>query len=332
MDRITLCYFPFLERADMAFGSCSRGCVANAKFLAHSEAANIARRAVNRGSEKEQFGAPLFGGPYLQHNPYTFGLANPLGYTYATPYVTSNDGNITPANSLNNPFPAGLQLPAGSSAGLAAGLGGQAFAFFDGSARAARVHQYSVDLQRELPGSLVVAAGFTGSITHHLIQGTPDININQVPDSYLSMGSGLNTKVPNPFYGTSGVLNLAAATVAQAQLLTPYPQFGAVSMQNSDQNHAQYYAVYAKAQKRLGRAINVLTTLTWSRNMDQSNGGAGNTFSSQPTTAQDNYNLRPSGVFRPSTRRCGGPLRRTTSFRLEPDGDSWPGAGLPISR
>src|SRR5215831_21368243 len=68
MDRITLCYFPFLERADMAFGSCSRGCVANAKFLAHSEAANIARRAVNRVSEKEQFGTPLFGGPYLQHN------------------------------------------------------------------------------------------------------------------------------------------------------------------------------------------------------------------------------------------------------------------------
>jgi hypothetical protein len=45
------------------------GSVANAKFLAHSEAANIARRAVNRGFEKEQFGTPLFGGPYLQHNP-----------------------------------------------------------------------------------------------------------------------------------------------------------------------------------------------------------------------------------------------------------------------
>jgi hypothetical protein len=254
------------------------------------------------------------GGYGLFWAPYTFGLANPLGYTYATPYVASNDGNITPANSLTNPFPAGLQLPTGSSAGLAAGLGGHAFAFFDGSARAARVHQYSVDLQRELPGSLVVVAGFTGSITHHLTQGTPDININQVPDSYLSMGSGLNTKVPNPFYGTSGgVLNLAAATVAQAQLLTPYPQFGAISMQNSDQNHAQYYAVYAKAQKRLGRAINVLTTLTWSRNMDQSNGGAGNTFSSQPTTAQDNHNLAAEwGLSTINT-----PMRWTTAVNYE---------------
>ena len=48
-----------------------RGSVANAKFLAHSEAANIARRAINRRSEKEQFGTPLFGGPYLQHNPHS---------------------------------------------------------------------------------------------------------------------------------------------------------------------------------------------------------------------------------------------------------------------
>ena len=254
------------------------------------------------------------GGYGLFWAPYTFGLANPLGYTYATPYVASNDGGITPANSLNNPFPSGLQLPAGNTAGLAAGLGGQAFAFFAPNAAATRVHQYSFDIQHEFPAEFVVAAGFTGSITHNLIQGTPDLNINQVPDSYLSMGSALNTKVANPFYGTAGgVLNLAAATIAQAQLLTPYPQFGAISMQNSDQNHARYYAVYAKVQKRAGRSINVLSTLTWSRNMDQSNGGAGNTFSGQPATAQDNYN--PGAEWGLST--INTPIRWTTAVNYE---------------
>jgi hypothetical protein len=44
------------------------GSVANAKFPARMEAANIAGRPVNRGLEKEQFRAPLFGGTYLQHN------------------------------------------------------------------------------------------------------------------------------------------------------------------------------------------------------------------------------------------------------------------------
>jgi hypothetical protein len=231
------------------------------------------------------------GGYGLFWAPYTFSLANPLGYTFSTPYVASNDANVTPANSLSNPFPSGVQQPVGNGAGLAAGLGGQNFSIFDSSAHSTRVHQYSFDVQRELPGSVVLATGFTGSVTHSLTQGTPDININQVPDSYLSLGSALSAKVANPFFGTSGgILNLASPTVSRAQLLSPYPQFGAISLQNANQNHASYYAFYVKAQKRMGRSVNVLATYTWSRNMDESNGGAGNTFSVQPTTSQDNYN------------------------------------------
>jgi hypothetical protein len=84
-------------------------------------------------------------------------------------------------------------------------------------------------------------------------------------------------------------------------------------MQNSDQNHAQYYAVYAKGQKRLGHAVNILTTITWSRSMDLSNGGAGNTFSGQPSTAQDNNNLGAEwGLSTINT-----PLRWSTAVNYE---------------
>jgi hypothetical protein len=145
-------------------------------------------------------------------------------------------------------------------------------------------------VQRELPGAFIVAAGYSGSITHNLIQGTPGININQLPDADLALGSKLNTKVANPFYGTSaGILNLASPTVAQAQLLLPYPQYGAITVTSSDQNHARYNSLYIKMQKRIGKGVNILTTYTWSRNMDASN-GASNTFNGQPTTSQDNYN------------------------------------------
>jgi hypothetical protein len=254
------------------------------------------------------------GGYGLFWAPYTFSLANPLGYTYATPYVASNDGNVTPANTLNNPFPAGLQTPVGNGAGLSAGLGGQTVTLWDQTAHSTRVHQYSLDVQRELPGGVVMALGFTGSVTHSLNQGTGDININQLPDAYLSLGSALNTKVANPFYGTSGgVLNLAAATTTRAQLLLPYPEFGPVNVQNSSRNHALYNAVYFKAQKRLGRAVNVLNTITWSRNMDASNGGAGNAFSSQQSTAQDMYNL--GAEWARST--IDTPLRWTTAINYE---------------
>jgi hypothetical protein len=193
-------------------------------------------------------------------------------------------------------------------------LGGQAFSVYSANAKSTRVHQYSLDVQREFPAGLVVAVGFVGSVTHDLIQGTPDLNINQLPDSLLSMGSALNDKIANPFFGTSaGVLNTANATLTRAQLLLPYPQFGAISLQYTDQNHALYYSGYAKAQKRLGRAINVLTTFTWSRNMDASNAGTGNIFSAQPSTAQDNHNRAAEwGLSTIDT-----PLRWTTAVNYE---------------
>jgi len=232
----------------------------------------------------------LRGGYGMLWAPFSFSLFSPIGYTQSTPYVASNDGNVTPAGSLSNPFPSGILSPVGNGAGTSAGLGGQAFSVYSEDAHSTRIHQFSFDIQRELPRGFVLAAGYSGSITHNLIQGTPSININQLPDAYLSLGSKLNTKVANPFYGTSGgILNLASPTVTQAQLLLPYPQFGAISLVSSDQNHARYNSIYVKAQKRLGRAMNVLTTYSWSRNMDASN-AASNTFNGQPGTSQDNYN------------------------------------------
>ena len=230
------------------------------------------------------------GGYGLLWAPYTFSLLSPLGFTYSTPYVASNDGNVTPANSLSNPFPTGIQTPVGNGAGLAAGLGGQSFSLLDPHAHSTRIHQFSLDIQRDLGKGFVLAMGYSGSITHNLIQNTPDVNINQLPDAYLAQGSSLNTKVANPFFGTSGgVLNLASPTVTRAQLLLPYPQFGTISLQSSDRNHALYNSFYIKAQKRLGHAVDLLTTYTWSRNEDASN-AASNTFNSQQSTSQNNHN------------------------------------------
>jgi hypothetical protein len=57
--------------------------------------------------------------------PFTF--YTPIGYAQSAPYVASNDNNATPVGSLSNPFPNGLLVPVGNSAGLLAGIGGQSF-------------------------------------------------------------------------------------------------------------------------------------------------------------------------------------------------------------
>ena len=232
------------------------------------------------------------GGYGLLWAPYYFSSFTPIGYTNSTPYVASTNNNVSPSGSLSNPFPTGILAPSGSSLGALAGLGGQTLTVFDPNAHSTRIHQYSFDIQRELPGGFVVAAGYSGSVTHNLIQGTPPININQLPDKYLSMGSALNAKVANPFYGTiGGTLNLNSATIAESQLLLPFPEFGPVNYQSnsSDQNHALYNSVYAKVQKRLTHGLNLLSSFTWSRNMDNSNNPSV-TFNAQQAASQDNYN------------------------------------------
>jgi hypothetical protein len=231
------------------------------------------------------------GGYGLFWAPLSFSLQSTFGYTATASYVASNDGGATPANSLSNPFPTGILQPAGNSLGQLAGIGGQSISAYDAAGRSTRVHQYSFDVQREAGKGLALVVGFAGSNTQHLIQGTPGININQLPDQYLSMGSKLASKVANPFYGTAGgVVNLAASTTTQAQLLLPFPEFGSVTLTNTDQGHALYYSFYAKAQKRMGHGLNVLTTVTWSRNENDSN-GASNTYATNGSgTSQDNYN------------------------------------------
>ena len=61
---------------------------------------------------------------------------------------------------MSNPFPNGLVQPSGNTLGLLTGTGGD-ICFVDPNKGAPRVQQYSVDLQRELPGGMSLSARAT---------------------------------------------------------------------------------------------------------------------------------------------------------------------------
>jgi len=230
------------------------------------------------------------GGYGLFWAPLNWSLEQAFGYTATTTYVATLNGGATPANSLSNPFPTGVLQPSGNTLGLLAGIGGQNITAPDPYARSTRVHQYSLDVQRELPGGFVVTLGFAGSVTHDLVQGTSSININQLPDSDLSLGSKLTSKVPNPFFGTAGgVVNLSASTTPLLQTLLPFPEFGTVTLSSPSLGRATYYSVFTKVQKRLSYGLNFLSTVTWSQNEDNSDSQS---VTYMPTQAgvQDYYN------------------------------------------
>ena len=214
-----------------------------------------------------------------------------LGYTQTTSYVASNDGNATPANSLSNPFPSGILQPVGKSQGALTGIG-NSFNFLDQNRSSGIVYQYSLDLQREIFKGVVMELGYIGSRSTHLQTSSTaggSFNINQVPNQYLSLGSGLGNAVTNPYYVSGGPGFFSSRTVAAAQLLKPFSQYTNIGILTNPSS-ARYNSMIVKAQKRLSAGLTFLSAFTWSKNMDNEF-ASGNFFSGSPSAPQDAYNL-----------------------------------------
>lgn len=185
------------------------------------------------------------------------------GFSAATNMVTSLDG-VTPYRYLSNPYPEGLVVPTGSRLGTATLLG-QTLNVTDRGNYVPYSAQWNFDLQRELPGSILVDIGYAGN---RGIGFQQDRSINTLPDSALALGSALRTQVTNPFYGkiTSGIL--AQKTVSQAQLARPYPQFDTITSVNNSWANSRYHALQVKVEKRYSKGLTVLGAWTYSKLMD----------------------------------------------------------------
>jgi hypothetical protein len=228
------------------------------------------------------FWAPAYGlgGPYLSE-----------GITATTEPAFSADNGRTPLISLNNPFPTGLVRPAGNTRGDATGLG-IGLTIFDPNARSTWVQQYSFDVQRELPGGVALSVAYVGSRTRNLTLNTAGLSINQLEPRHMALGTAaLNAPTRNPFYVAGGRGVLANEMVGQNQLLRPFPAFSNLTYSWSDQNRARYDSLVVRAQKRLSRGLTFLVAWTYSKNLDQASGGAGNNLNGGNVGAQNVYDL-----------------------------------------
>jgi trimeric autotransporter adhesin len=236
-----------------------------------------------------------------------------VGYNQATKYIATTNNFITSASSLSNPFPDGVLQPAGMSAGAATGNGQGSISLVDPNARSPYVQQYSFDIQREIPFGVALEIGYVGSKSSHLTLGTPNLNGNALNPALLSMGTALTQSVANPFYGHGGAGVIGTATVQQSQLLLPYPTFGAINLLLSDNNKASYNSFVFKAQKSYSQGLTFLSTFTWSRNWDESSGGAANTLNAGNKAPQNPYNMAAEYSF----ANIDSPFRWTTSVSYE---------------
>lgn len=228
-----------------------------------------------------------------------------IGFKRTTSIIQSGAERDVPSTILDNPFPNGLLKPIGSASGLLTGVGGTV-QYVDQTKGSPQVHQYSVDLQRELPGRMALTLGYVGATGRDIgFGGTQEatvININQIDPALarqmFPLGNGwdpakLRELIPNPFFGIAAAGELgSAALVARGQLLRPFPQFGDVLKQETTTgSRRQYHAGTVILERRTGSGLwGGRLSYTFSNTKDNQFGQPNN-YAWRATLPQNNYDL-----------------------------------------
>ena len=195
-------------------------------------------------------------------------LESPIGTGFSQTTSYNNYTTSAPLNTISNAFPSGVQLPTGSSLGLATALG-QNVSFVDQKHVQPKSTQYSASVQQQLPGGLALQIAYVGTRPTRL---EVNHNINVLPKQYYDQGAAniayLNAAVANPMAGKfSGTTGLNNAKIARNLLLLPFPEFGSVTAQYSSIGSAPYNALQIQVQRPMKNHFSLQGNFTWSKTM-----------------------------------------------------------------
>jgi len=175
------------------------------------------------------------------------------------------NGGLTPLNTLSNPFPGGLLQPIGHNPALLANYEGQTFNAAVPGPPYAYIQQWNTEIQRELPSGIIFNVGYAGSKATHLAFSV--LQMNQLPDQYLSQGPALLNQVSNPFYGLipSSAGTLGLPTITQGQLLRPFPQYLNVGNSAADVGNSTYHSLQMRLERRFSAGGTIAGSYTWGK-------------------------------------------------------------------
>ena len=201
------------------------------------------------------------------------------GFSQTTSLIATNNNYLTPAATLNNPFPNGFLQPVGSALGLAT-FAGQAVSFLNPEMKSPYSLRWNFGFQHSLSNNMVLEVVYMGNHGVHLPVDVTQLN--GIPRQYLSTlptrdpaVSYLTNTVANPFAGLNTSQNGTSTTTAQ--LLARYPQFplgysngsfsgsGGVLEQNLNVGSSYYQSLNARLQKRLSQGLSVTANYIYSR-------------------------------------------------------------------
>ena len=172
----------------------------------------------------------LMARPHYARFPPNFigGTAEP-GFVQGTSYISSLNRGLNSSSTLSNPFPQGILMAAGNTNGGLTDVGQNVPTMYEYKQKSFYVEQWSFGLQYSPTSKDVFEATYEGNHAVHVPVGN-DLNRNELPPQYLTMGSGaLTALVSNPFYGQSAMAGsscgLASQNVPTFQLMLPLPRF-----------------------------------------------------------------------------------------------------------
>lgn len=191
------------------------------------------------------------------------------GFSAATSLISTVDAGRTPRVGLDNAFPEGLLEPIGSTLGLASRLG-QGISFGDRRRVSPYSHQYSLSVQRMLPGGFVLDAAYSGN---EIRRYPVDVNLNALPAETLHQpNSYFSELVPNPMEGL--IPNNASknrAEIARGDLLRPYPQYGSLRMSGVSIGRSSYHSLQTRLTRAYSNGLTFNVAYTISKTLEQLN-------------------------------------------------------------
>ncbi len=203
------------------------------------------------------------------------------GFSQSTPLTSTNDNNLTPAATLNNPFPTGILQPAGSSAGLLT-FAGQSVNFINPEFKSPYSVRWNLSLQYELTRNTVLEVAYIGNHAVHIPMTYTQLNgisrqfLSTSPLRDQAVITPLTASTANPFRGLQTSAG-TASTVSTAQVLAHYPQFpvgfnaGSSGVVANDMSvgSSKYNSLNIRLQKRLGRGVSLIANYMRSKMIDQ---------------------------------------------------------------
>lgn len=195
------------------------------------------------------------------------GTVGPFGFRVEYPWVTTTDG-ITPFNRLSNPYPEGFRDVPGSADGLLTQAGANLQAFWPDSPSPLN-QMWNFTIQRELPNGILFETAYVGNRGTNLSSSAESgMDFNQLDPRHLALGSALNERVPNPFFGIVDNGVHLSPTIARGHLLRPYPQFTNIVPLYFPGSNSIYHAWQNTFKRRFAQGLMFEGNYTWAKLID----------------------------------------------------------------